>query len=282
MQFAAKQKHKFAALGTIWWLEASVTNADFKRLEAIANKFQSDYSRFDSSSNLSNLNTTKHYRHPSQQFIKLVNYGLQAYMRTGGIFNITAGAVLSAQGYGKLHAGKMATNITEVIEANDNEIKIKSDYSIDFGGFGKGFLVDVLFDELCTITTSDIVVNGGGDMRIRFNNQQQVPIMHPRQTNKLYAKITMQSGAIASSSPLYRSWGVTNHLVTERSTSYKGPIDQVTVTASNATDADMLATTLCIADDPIGLAKKLQVECIVAYSDGTFRATKSLPLVVVH
>jgi thiamine biosynthesis lipoprotein len=271
--------YSFEALGTTWWLVADADQVVLDECAELAKEFQARYSRFEDDSFIGRLNADKLVKNPHPELVAMMRYGMQSASSTDGLFNLTAGAQLARKGYGKEAADEFKENWLEDITVRDDLIQLGQDVSIDFGGFGKGWLVDSLHDHLLKSGASQIFVNGGGDIRLTQANSFEIPLMMPGDQSQYFAKVSIQTGSISSSSPLVRAWDEHNHLVDENGESYSGDITQLSIYAPLARDSDMAATACIISSQPFELAKKLNVEILATFSDGTYRASSNFPLI---
>ena len=279
MQFVAKHKHKFEALGTVWWLE---TDSDSRSVlldaEVQAHQFEQRYSRFKSNSLLFKLNRAKRLEQPPAELIDMLNFAISAAQSSQGVFNITSGVVLSQHGYGPAQIGEFRHDWVDGIQISDTAVTIDRDIALDFGGFGKGWLVDTLLAYIRNKTDASVLVNGGGDIGLQVAGGVDLPLMMPGDHAKYVAKVRIHEGALASSSPLVRRWQLHNHLVAESGMSYSGEIAQLSAYAASASLADMAATSCIVADDPFAMARQLDVELFVLYGTGKYRASPNFPL----
>lgn len=257
------------ALGTTWWLElpATLTATERTTIETdvieYIKQFEADYSRFLPTSLVSQLNDTGQLKHPSPAFVALLTYGQTLYTQTDGLFNILIGTHLVKRGYDSSYSftpqpePTILPNPTTDLHIADDCITLEQG-TVDVGGFGKGYLIDLLADRLSTahqLTT--FLINGGGDMYAKTvpGEPTTVYLAHPRNPALALASTTLDNGAFAASSPHLRSWThqgqVYNHLVHSTNTN---PGDSVFTKASTAALADALATTLLLLDPEPALA----------------------------
>jgi len=141
------------------------------------------YSRFDPNSELSQLNKSDSEENEiTNEMYNFCNYGIQMGKNTNGIFDITVSDLLNAIGYKKSYQDgmsfeqKSAFEIQEIIlnrktykdieTHNDNGkffINKPIGTNLDFGGFLKGYAVDLAWEILNPI--ENYLIDGGGDVR---------------------------------------------------------------------------------------------------------------------
>jgi len=246
----------FEALGTTWWIEL-FENETIKNLDEVKNfvevfvsNYEKKYSRFLKDSQISILNRERSFENPTSEFVKLLEYGKRLYLRSDTHFNLLTGHILESKGYDADYsfnasgsnetAGNPITDLSitaELIELRHG--------NIDLGGFGKGYLIDLIATELKqTLQLEQFFINGGGDMYTTHNNGEPITIFleHPTEPGKGIAKATIMNQGFAASSPHKRVWknetGEHTHIVSKRLTS-----DATFIKAATAADADAFATT---------------------------------------
>lgn len=267
----------FDALGTVWYIEANIDPALLEECQDIALAFQHRYSRFEADSELTRLNNHGRLLDPPLEMVKMVNFAAAAHKATGGLFNITAGAALASKGYGSINKGRLIPEWTVGLIAEENKIELPEGVKLDFGGFGKGWLIDSLHDHLIGLGATHIIVNGGGDIRVSTDELVTIPLMMPGDKTKKFAECRIKKGSLASSSPLVRSWGSKNHLVSQGGSSYDGDIEQLTVYVELALEADMAATACILSEHPFNMATKLNVGLLTAVKD-RYQHTSEFPI----
>lgn len=252
----------FPALGTHWWVEVfdqmtpQLTDEVTDFVRQFVDDFEARYSRFKPDSEISRLNRDRVLPCPSSETRALLGYSIDLYRRTRGVFNVMVGHILEARGYDGVYSFKdkgstqlqPGNPLTDLVISND---KIELLYgSVDVGGYGKGYLIDRLAEQLHDrFGLNQFLINGGGDIYATHKDSEPIEIhLQDPQTKQIVGSTTLYNRAFAASSPHLRQWptgdGATqHHIVTSR------PVkDVVYLTAPNATDADAFATTLLQVD----------------------------------
>lgn len=248
-------------LGTIWWFEffdledryfSFVKDALVDEID----RFEQAYSRFLPHSDISRLNKEKIFYNPSAEFLELIRIAQSAYKATGCVFNVAVKNYLDSIGYDAAYSLKsrehtsVVPDLSRVLFTNDTSIILKDDASIDFGGFGKGYLIDLLAKFIQErYHCSQFLINGGGDMFAthRNGNPLSIGLQHPHQSS-IVGTLEIKNCGFAASSPYVRQWkdkqGKTfHHLVGNDEP------QAVYVIAPTACLADIWATTLSINQD---------------------------------
>ncbi len=247
-------------LGTQWWFEffdtTEIISYDIvlKDIETLMDDFENKYSRFKETSELSRLNNEQIFKNPSAEFLELLRIAFRAYRETQGVFNIAVGGYLEQIGYNKdytFHSQDPPPKIyhlDDVVHVSTDVIKLDGDVRLDFGGFGKGFLIDKIATFLVSRGVKYFLINGGGDIYVTSDNKKPVMIYLQDPINRDIAVGSMyiKDQGFAASSPYIRSWKSNgrefSHLVVKESVEINGSF----VVASSALQADIWATTLAI------------------------------------
>ena len=257
--------YSFNALGTAWWLTlfeepetADVICSDIRRF---VNTFEQRYSRFKADSLVSTLNRERVLLNPDEECRALLQYGKQLYLRSNCVFNMLTGHILEARGYDADYSfhdtstGKEADlvpgdPISDLL-IDDQTVVLKRG-NLDLGGFGKGYLIDLIADRLKTEHEQiEFLINGGGDMFGTLHQGKAIEIYleHPTRPGTAIGTTSLSNQGFAASSPHKRQWtsqsGTTHtHIVGALETS------AIFLTAPSAVDADAFATTLLQVDQP--------------------------------
>lgn len=277
--------HEFFALGTKWWVEifdeidSEKLETAYGSLELFTHEFENKYSRFKYDSLVSKLNRERTLSNPSEEFRTLLQYGKQLYVRTNTHFNLLLGNIQESRGYDANYSftpirtsqTTPANPITDLIIDSD-KIKLRNG-KLDIGGFGKGYLIDLLTDLLMKkYDMKYFFINGGGDIYATSRHDQPIKITleHPTQPNHYLGKINIKNLAFAGSSPFKRLWYADGETYSHIISNNENPELASFVKAQTARDADAFATTALLATETelLSLAKD---ECLefARYSPAT-------------
>lgn len=134
----------------------------------------------------------------------------------------------------------------------------KQSFSFDFGGFGKGYIVDQAKKLLVQNDVKNALINAGGDLTVV--GSYDVGIEHPILKGKDMIRLSLTDCALATSGKNYRKW-------MEDNTSYHHIIDgltgkpafngvlQASAVAKTTMEAETVSKILCIL--PFEQAKAL-------------------------
>lgn len=245
---------EISGLGTTWYVEVFTDNdvtALSHDLRVMLETFEQHYSRFLPESVLSRLNQGESITNPSEEFIELLSIATDWYERTDGVFNPFTAHVQVAQGYDASYTFTKVAEIPAVGSPTDLRVgdTITLAHSqLDFGGFGKGYLLDKLAAELKANGFEEFIINGGGDIYATHcqGGPIEVHLEHPTEPNLYIGNIALHNQALGASSAFKRQWpGQTtatsvSHLITQQSPGASFVI------APTALEADIFATLLCL------------------------------------
>jgi FAD:protein FMN transferase len=252
----------FEAIGTHWWIEIfdHMTDEELKttksHLELISSVFNQNYSRFRDDSHISILNKERCLSNPTSELQEILTYGKRLYLRSQKTFNLLSGHILEARGYDASYSFEAKSNLSTLKICNpltdllisEKEITLTCG-NVDIGGYGKGWLVDLLARNLQENGVRYFLVNGGGDMygtSLPSGQGITIYLEHPTDPSKYLMESTLLNQGFAASSPFKRQWEsdgkMYDHVVT------KGDTPQLAsfVKAITATDADAYATAVML------------------------------------
>lgn len=268
--------YEFDAIGTHWWCELLDTSQKFTPeiiagIDELCAVFDRRYSRFREDSLVFELYRTGRLDNPPEDMVDMFRFAHEMYEATGGMFDIAVGATLHSLGYGKRdHAAVAPENIWKDISYSHELIVAPQSVMLDFGGQGKGWLIDQISAYLRQQRIEQFIVNGGGDMFVASREPIAVGLEDPRNPTVAYGRALLRNQALAASSTLKRAWtasdGTSHHHIIDPSTqnSSDGSVIGTFVKASSATIADALATVLIIRPDlEAALKRRYAIETIL-------------------
>lgn len=180
------------------------------------------------------------------------------YRMTEKVFNIGVGKVLENRGYDKKYSFRLKSEKEEIPDLerlliiNPNQILLQGEGNIDLGGFGKGFLIDMLsYYFIHELGLKYFLINGGGDIYVTSNYESVVEVYLQSPVNEVeyIHKLNLKNQALASSSNNKRRWKdpvsgkELNHFVNTSKTN-TNQLASTYVISKFAVSADVAATVL--------------------------------------
>jgi FAD:protein FMN transferase len=209
-------EHK--AMNTVY--EILINHADKEYAEQAANaafdeidRLELELSRFKENSDISRINALKQF--------EIITLGTDCYMcleecrklyrQTRGVFDISAGFIIDLWKKAGLNTNKLAVEQVEEalkytgmpwLHLLDNyKVCLMSDkISLDLGGYGKGYALQVVCDMLNDWEITNGIINGGmSSMMPLADSIWPVDIRHPELPEKLLTRINLSRHCISGS-----------------------------------------------------------------------------------
>lgn len=260
--------YEFEAIGTHWWLElldgGDFTDSLRQQIDHTVAQFDQRYSRFRDDSLVSELYRTGALSHPPAEMLRMLDFAKEMYEASGGAFDITVGNTLHKFGYGKRTIAKkrQTNNFWQEIVITPAEIRYPDGVMLDFGGFGKGWLIDQLVRDLKLAGKQQFIVNGGGDIYVQAKDPVRFVLEDPTEVGRSVGHVDIANGALAGSDTIKRAWQDgdkrKHHIIDPHTddSSVTGVVGSYVI-AQSALIADTMATILILRP---GLEQKLKQE----------------------
>jgi FAD:protein FMN transferase len=261
-------------IGTHWWFELddATEKAQFyvEFIQRVICDFEQAYSRFLPDSWVSRLNRDRSLTDPSEELLHILAIGKEFYQMTDGVFNPSLGGILENRGYDADYSfenkaqGEQVVSFDELVQISPDKIELIGPGNIDFGGFGKGFLIDKLVRKLREeLGLQSFLINGGGDIYAAGEEVREIILENPFQPGYELLRINLKNQALGCSSNQKRAWRdtktgeVQGHIIDPKNLEKNVEFGSFVV-SDNALTADVMATVVCILGDEIGKIEKLQ------------------------
>lgn len=273
---------RFDAIGTTWEIETSAElGADERQLVvAEISRFDREWSRFREDSAVTRVGRDGGSISSPDAGAMLDAYR-ELSQATAGAVNPLVADSLSALGYDasySLIAGDPVAapaGWTERLRWTAGEAMASDPVLLDVGALGKGRLVDLVTETLAHVP-GDLVVDAGGDMRVR-GSAVRIGLEHPYDATKAIGVIELQDAALCASAVNRRAWGEGLHHVLDARTGI--PVRTWAATwaiAPDAMRADAVATALFFDGGP-ELAASWGVEWVRMSTDGRAERSPGCP-----
>lgn len=246
---------EFDAIGTHWWIEPlDIPSLPLRIQNAIiytAEQFNRDYSRFREDSLITKLSQEGIIRNPPQEMLHMLDFAQEMAIASEGVFCLSVGNTLHSLGYGKRRHGRKALRDEwQHIRYDTTAVTVPKGTILDFGGFGKGWLIDTFARILTMHGCKEFIINGGGDLYVASHKPIEFALEDPYNPRQKIGQTTITTGALAVSNTVKRAWqhkGSLHHHIIDPRTDASAQTGTVAayVRASTALIADTLAT-ICI------------------------------------
>jgi FAD:protein FMN transferase len=169
-------------------------------------------------------------------------------------------------------------NFVEILIVPEGKIFLKKKgMAIDLGGIAKGFAVDKASEILQSLGHKNFIVNAGGDLRVggmRLNQPWTIGIQHPRDPQKIMAKVSLSNSALTTSGD-YEKFFIHqgkrySHIFNPKDGFPSEDCQSVSVLHKDSMTADALATAVFVLGPEKGYAlcqKLAGVNCFIVDKD---------------
>jgi len=230
-------------------------------------------SRFRDDSDLSRINAQAgRYVTVRPMTVELVELALDAARRTGGRVTPTVGAALLAQGYDDdidvVRARSAAPAEPAPVPAADDAVRVDPALGrvgvaagtvLDLGALAKAYAVDEAIARIAGRGLDPVLVSIGGDLAVHGEQSWQISVSETADAPAQL--VTLDEGALATSSILGRRWGQDRHHIIDPGTgagAAGGRWRTATVWAPTTVEANLLSTWALVDAD--GLTRSLVVD----------------------
>lgn len=276
----------FDAIGTPWTIDFEyLTQSRYTQLKTTILKrvelFETTFSRFTDDSWVSSIaKKPGTYPLPKDAF-ELLDLSKKLYILSEGLFTPLIGDTLEQAGYDKTYSliPKQLSNPLpwdDVIEFDEQKLKLKHHALLDFGAFGKGFLIDEIGKILESFAISSFCIDGSGDILYKAGTDKvlRVGLEHPQNTKQVIGIANIRNKSICASAGNRRSWNRFHHIINPKTLLSPDGILGTWVIAQRAVIADGLATSLFFTNPRI-LQKEFSFEYLIMYSDHSVKQSEN-------
>ncbi|MFZ1250073.1 MAG: FAD:protein FMN transferase [Candidatus Microsaccharimonas sp.] len=269
-----KLNWRFAALGTEWEIVTDTPLLETAKASVVKTieNFDKTYSRFRKDSLVYAISKAEgEYIFP-ENARDVFDFYEDLYEISNGYVTPLIGATLEDMGYDSSYSLRPNSSIRitpklSVLDRRANTITVNQPVVIDIGAAGKGYLVDLVVEQLISYGHKDFVVDASGDMRCVGKKLERVGLENPLNTNEVLGVVPLQNKALAASATNRRAWQGLHHIIDPKTSK---PVDGVIATwviADTAMIADGLATALFFCDQK-QLAKRYTYEYMLIRKNG--------------
>jgi FAD:protein FMN transferase len=279
---------KFNAMGTEIVLLAALQPEQkylLDKAEAYINEFDMRFSRFKEGSELNVFNNFRGGKYQASEMLADILKHAQAYYKeTNGTFSETGKEQITYdEELAKREAAKklyLSRPKMDQLVINGTELSVPEGMRFDSGGIGKGYIVDVLANEIFK-NIENFWLSAGGDLLIKGSDLGKtgwkVGVQNPLQDDQESFSINTlgETLGIATSGVIKRRGvvgGIKWHHIIDPRTGEPAETDivSVTVIAPTAEQADIYAKTVLLLGSKEGLEfveNREGVECAIFFND---------------
>jgi len=280
----------FEAIGTHWVVdifEPLSKEGEVKVLEQIRERidvFDKAYSRFRSDSLVTEMSQKAGEYTLPDDAEKMMSLYHDVFLLTDGLVTPLIGQVLVDSGYDAQYSLKQKKELEvplswdEVLEYYHPHLQMKQPALLDFGGAGKGYLVDLVGEVLEQNGIRSYCVDAGGDMlhRSKAGEAMSVGLEHPGDTTKAIGVVKICNQSLCASAGNRRVWQNFHHIINPKTLSSPGHIAALWVIAESTILADILATALFFVSTQ-KLLQKYSFEYLILNADYSFEKSTGFP-----
>lgn len=275
---------QFEAIGTAWTIDLDVSS---QRAASIAqliadriSQFDQHYSRFRSDSWVTHIGTNPGKHPVPDDFADLYNFYESMYQMTNGLVTPLIGDAMERAGYNANYdlrpkQLKKIPALSEVLEFSDNTLHVKYSCILDFGAAGKGYLVDLIGQELDKQGIQNYIIDAGGDILHHSPTPTPVGLESPDDTQKVLGIVNLQGSSLCGSAGNKRKWGKYHHIMNPQTLQSQSSVKAAWVISDTAMVADGLAT--CLFFVPATMLKGYNFEYLCILEDNVINVSKAFP-----
>ena len=229
------------------------------------------YSRFKEYNTLTLLNENiGEWQEVDEEVFYLFSKAKEFEVNTNEYFTLSTKEILEAWGYDaqyNLHKNskvqedefedwnerekrekKALSKITiKSFEIDEEEMSVKINSPIEFGGLGKGYALDCMIEICQSHNLNAFMISAGGDLYSYHKDNTKgflVYLEHPKNEKEHIGTIHVNGFSLASSSSNRRKWNNYHHIVNPKTKQPANEMLSVYIQAKKGIDADAYATAL--------------------------------------
>jgi thiamine biosynthesis lipoprotein len=283
------QRISFDAIGTHWEIDIDHKLSDVEirhvsqKIEDTIELFDRSYSRFRNDSAMMQLaRKPGTYRLPADAK-PLFDFYQELYESTDGKVTPLIGSVLSDAGYDAAYTLKpkkkiaAAPNWEDAITYTYPDITIKTPVIIDVGAAGKGYLIDIIGNQLRSAGIKNFLIDAGGDM-LRADETAgtaRIGLEHPLDPKLAVGVIELGNGSVCGSAGNRRAWAGLHHIMDPNTAQPARDVIATWVVTETAMVSDGLATALFFTPAH-QLQKTFSFEYVLIRSDMSSEKSENL------
>lgn len=280
----------FKSIGTQWVLDCYGIPSEIsseKLLTLIKDRievFDKTYSRFRKDSIVWEISLKKGKYIFPEDSRDLFNLYEKLGLITNESFTPLVGKILSQAGYDENYSLKPGRidkipDAKDVFEFSYPELNVKKPFVFDFGGLGKGYLIDILAKLLQDHKINHFCIDGGGDIYYKdslSDKKISIGLEHPANFKQVIGIAKIHNQSICASSGNRRAWDRFHHIIDPKTNESPNKILASWVISKDAITADGIATCLFLTSVE-ELKKYFDFEHLILYPDYSYEKSPNFP-----
>lgn len=279
----------FEAIGTQWsittWapLEVATKTVISDRIEAV----DRCWSRFRPDSMVSRAAASGGSWTLDSSADPLLAFYHELHTLSDGAVSPMVGARLNDLGYGADYSLRRASKVRDVpswdlVQWRPPNLTLREPVLLDVGAAGKGFVIDLVAEQLAASGHLHFTVDASGDLLHRGEWPLRVGLVDPRNSSRAVGIVELSSGgALCASATDKRAWGEgLHHVLDARSGEPTRDVLATWVMGSDAMVCDGLATALFFVD-PALIERRWAVQWALLEASGRLRWSREFALEVL-
>lgn len=245
--------------------------------------------RYNSTSELSKINHIEGTFEINKDLYNLLEYSINYYDETNGLFNINMGSIIDVwKEYKEKGSGvpskkelEKDTHINNIKLLGDNKVYVNN-VNIDLGGIVKGYVTKLLGEYLDKQGIENYIINAGGNVIVgKKEPYYKIGIENPN-SSEILDIIKGNNICVVTSggyNRFYEYEGIKYHHILDPNTNYPSNYMQsVTVISKDCALSDILSTTLFLMDIETGkeFIKEYDVDVIWYDNDNNIIKTEGI------
>lgn len=224
--------------------------------------------------------------------LEVIELGLEMGDLTGGIFDITIGAVLDLWGFGsgqyrvpsgeEIAAALATVDYTKVeVDKAQGQVRIPAGTVLDLGGIAKGYIIDAGTAILRDAQVERSIINAGGDISVIGRRPDNLPwrvgVQNPENPAEIRWILPLDDESVVTSGDYQRYFLVDgqryHHIIDPRTGFPARELTSVTIVGENSATCDALSTAIFVLgwEEGRALVENLpDVEAIIVSSTDTW------------
>lgn len=283
-----EHSYSFDAIGTRWNVSFEIDPREvplatvMQTVEKRIDRFDRLYSRFRDDSLVAKMATNGGTHPLPDDASPMLSLYEDLYRTTNGAFTPLIGQTLVDAGYDATYSLIPTTlstppKMSDIISFDKKNITLTQPALLDFGAAGKGYLVDLVAEELERAGIESYVIDAGGDMKIhaRTGTTIQVGLEHPSDPDLAVGIASLSDSSLCGSAGNRRTWDRFHHIIDPRTLESPREILAVWTVASTTMIADALATCLFLV--PPATLSAYDFDYIIIRNDNSIERSEQFP-----